>query len=279
MLLQNLGILRADGEYLSAEEGFLRTMGQYEIPFAICERLVKRLSDTGEIGLLFPVGSLSWGTRKGELNVHIAQVPIGGLGLLKLFRDLDIIADSQEGPALAIIQEPFSATIQSVLISTLSIKRRATTLSPEQLRRLQETQAEQGADAEEYVVEYERKRLQGHPRIELVKRISLVDVGAGYDIESFEGPRSFLPDRFIEVKSHKGSEHFFWSIGELEAAKELGDRYHLYLVDMDQHGAPEYAPFIIRNPAVRLFEKESDWTATPVGFEMRRKTLPPNEHS
>jgi hypothetical protein len=118
------------------------------------------------------------------------------------------------------------------------------------------------------------KRLQGHPQIQLVRRVSEIDTGAGFDIESFEGLRSFFPDRFIEVKSYQGNPRFFWSQGEIAAAKELGEKYCLYLVDMEQLQSPDYCPVLIRNPVTELFGDNSNWTATPVSYEFMTKPHP-----
>lgn len=273
-LLLNIGVLTAEGDYLKPDEGFRRIAGSDEIGLALATRLIDRLVVAGEIESLFPVGSLSWGRLDGELNVHLSQVPMRSLPVIKLLRDLDTILDSEEATVLLKVQEPFSRRLQAAVALAFSSRRIAKTLSPEQLERLQEAQARQGADAEEYVLRFERNRLQGHAQLQLVQRVSLVNTAAGYDIESFEGLRSFLPDRFIEVKSYRGTEHFFLSLGELEAARQLGDRYYVYLVDMEKVDLPGYLPDIIRNPSVELFEQGAGWSATAITFEiLRRDTI------
>src|SRR3546814_6262886 len=45
-------------------------------------------------------------------------------------------------------------------------------------------QAEAGAAAEIWVVQYERERLSGHPLQDQIRRVSEDDVSAGYDIVS-----------------------------------------------------------------------------------------------
>jgi hypothetical protein len=270
-LLLNIGVLSAIGDYLRPDEEFLRTARDDEIGLALSSRLIDRLVASGEIESLFPVGALSWGKADGELNIHLSQIPIQRLAVIKLFRDLETVLDSEDGAALVRVQEPFSRRLQDAVAVASSRVRAVKRLSPEQLVRLQEAQARQGADAEEYVLGFERKRLCGHAQVQLVHRISLTNTAAGYDIESFEGLKSFLPDRFIEVKSYRGTEHFFLSLGELEAARELGDRYYVYLIDMEKCDSQEYFPQIIRNPAVGLFDNSSDWLATAVNFEIVRK--------
>ena len=62
-------------------------------------------------------------------------------------------------------------------------------ISEEAFRRLQELRVEIGQRGEEYVFSYEKNKLIKADRSDLaskVKRISSLNVGAGYDIESFE---------------------------------------------------------------------------------------------
>jgi uncharacterized protein DUF3883 len=276
-LLRNIGVVTAEGDYLKPDEEFLRVVERGEIGLALATRVIDRLVVAGEIENLFPVGSLSWGKLDWELNVHLSRIPMQSLPVIKLLRDLDTILDSEEATVLLRVQEPFSRRLQAAVALAFSSKRIAKTLSPEQLERLQEVQARQGADAEEYVLRFERNRLEGHAQLQLVRRVSLVNTAAGYDIESFEGVRSFLPDRFIEVKSYRGTEHFFLSLGELEVARELGERYYIYLIDTEKCDLQENSPKIIQNPAVELFGQESSWLATAISFEILRKT--PQDHS
>jgi hypothetical protein len=270
-LLLNIGILSADHDYLRPDKDFLHAAKNEEIGFAISTRLIDRLVAAGEIQSLFPAGSLSWGKSDGELNIHLSHIPMRWLAVVKLLRDLEAVLDSEEGAALLRVRKPFSGVLQASVALGFSRARAIKILTPAQLGLLQEAQARQGADAEEYVLRLERNRLREHPQLQLVRRISLLNTAAGYDIESFEGLKSFLPDRFIEVKSHRGAVRFFLSLGEMEAAKELGDRYYLYVIDMDKCGLAEYSPFIIRNPVVELFDQHSEWSTTATNFEIVRK--------
>lgn len=58
-------------------------------------------------------------------------------------------------------------------------------------------------------------------------------MGAGYDILSFNSATSLSYDRFIEVKSFHGKPHFYWSSNEKNTSELWGDKYYLYLVDLD----------------------------------------------
>lgn len=88
--------------------------------------------------------------------------------------------------------------------------------------------------AEDFVVEWEKHRLefQGDiPLIKLVRRVGGENVNLGYDIASVEGGKNGDTDRFIEVKSSCGSSFsFYWSSNEIECARRLGKKYWLYFV-------------------------------------------------
>lgn len=112
----------------------------------------------------------------------------------------------------------------------------------------------QGELAEKWVLEYERKRLRLTKHFEKVKIISKIDVGAGFDILSFECENSSLYDRFIEVKSFKGIPQFYWTKNESEVASIKGNNYFIYLVDIDMIMNEKYEPIILQNPHITLYE-------------------------
>jgi len=117
-----------------------------------------------------------------------------------------------------------------------------------------------GSQAEEAVVEYEQKRLRslGHEfEAQSVKRISQLDVQAGYDIRSFDGDKRTLQhDRFIEVKASTGAElRFYWTANERRMAERLGEKYWIYFVrGFRESRSGQIQPVMIRNPAKRLSE-------------------------
>jgi hypothetical protein len=270
-LLTNIGVLQRDGESLLPDASFLRSANETSVGLAVSIRLLESLEKAGEIEDVFPPGTLSWGNSDGELNIHLSKVPMRMLAIIKLLRDLETAVDSEEGAAIVKVENPIAGRLQESLFLSSARTRVLRILDPEQLERLQEAQAKQGANAEEFVLGLEQERLRGHVRLEFIRRISVTNTAAGYDIESFEGLKSFLPDKFIEVKSHHGVQHFFLSSGELEAAKELAERYYLYLVDMDKYGEAGYEPVVIRNPAAEFLSQESAWSLSTNVFKVIRK--------
>ena len=114
---------------------------------------------------------------------------------------------------------------------------------------------EVGEKAELYVLEYERHRL-GSPLNSKIKRISEIDVSAGYDIVSFQTATSNEPDCFIEVKAISADFGFYWSKNEYETAKLKGDSYFLYLVQLSKTNDSDYSPTIIQNPVQSIMDSD-----------------------
>ena len=135
-------------------------------------------------------------------------------------------------------------------------KARRKELSLEQLKKQLEINELAGEKAEVFAFEHEKKRL-GQPLGEKVRRISEIDVAAGYDIVSFDSNQSLEPDRFIEVKAVSNAG-FYWSRNEYEIAKLKGDTYYLYLVDLNRIDEQDYSPQMIQNPAVNVMDTD-EW--------------------
>lgn len=137
--------------------------------------------------------------------------------------------------------------------------------SLEQLKKQLEQQELQGEIAELFVMEYERQRFSVSDKKDSIKRISLIDVAAGYDILSYEREASLEYDRFIEVKSFSGNAHFYWSENEIETAKLYEDNYYIYLIDASLVNTQGYEPVIIKNPAKAILGSES-WIMSPTSY-------------
>lgn len=154
-----------------------------------------------------------------------------------------------------------ASEFEGLIAKKCSVKRK--TISLESLKKQIENNEIAGEKAELFVLSFEQKRLES-PLNEQVKRISEIDVSAGYDIVSFDSKESEEPDRFIEVKavSCKG---FYWSNNEYEVAKLKGDSYYLYLVELSQIKKTNYIPVIIKNPAVNIMKSE-DWFVEPQSY-------------
>lgn len=135
-------------------------------------------------------------------------------------------------------------------------------LSLEKFKEMQILKEKYGQEAEEFVLNYEKKRLSGHLQLEKISQISTIDVNAGYDIISFDSVKSEVYDRFIEVKSFSKDICFYWTKNEIEVSKNKGASYHLYLIDRDNMNQIGYKPYIIVNPYELVF-KNNTWKREP----------------
>jgi predicted transcriptional regulator len=137
-------------------------------------------------------------------------------------------------------------------------------LTPEQLANKLSLQELRGDMAEDFVLKMEQMRLKNHPHFDAIKRVSLTNTSAGFDIQSFESIASVTIDKFIEVKSYLGQPGFFWSINEVNFAKEKGAAYCIITVDSQKINDFDYEPSEIRNPYV-IFDMEKYLSKNSVG--------------
>lgn len=145
-------------------------------------------------------------------------------------------------------------------------------MSIEELQRVKEQQNILGEQAEEWALSYEKQRLAEHPFVALIRRVSTSDVSAGYDIISFSSLRSLSHDRFIEIKSFSHELRFFWSVGEIQKARILGNKYILMLVDRKKVSEPDYEPTEIPDPYNYFFSTTpKDWDINSTEWMIERK--------
>lgn len=142
-------------------------------------------------------------------------------------------------------------------------------MTEQQLYDLRDTKKDIGNRGEDFVLNYERQRLMHHPCLDKIAIAGRTDIGLGYDIISFEGLTSAIPDRYIEVKTYEGKPHFFLSQGEWAAAVKHADHYYIYLVDISKITTPGYEPTIIKNPAASLSTNDN-WSEN---IQQREYTL------
>lgn len=142
-------------------------------------------------------------------------------------------------------------------------------LGEEELWRLLQLTNRRARAAEEFVVEYERRRLSELGRDDLaalVERVSEHNSAAGFDIRSFDAMGAM---RYIEVKSSTGSAvRFFWSSRERRVAQKYGNSYWIYFVPrVHELLTPEL--FLIRDPVmavgVYLLERPSEFEVVFAG--------------
>lgn len=197
---------------------------------------------------------------KGVFYLRESLIPFEYFGIRNLLISLGMFEKvSDLRGSNFFIKESMNDIIETLVIAPIREEEKRNhnkKLSLINLKNKIEAQEAIGKDAEIFVVNYETTRLHGHPKLNQIQRISDGDVGAGFDIESFNDNSSVFLDRFIEVKSYSQNQIFYWSRNEVETAKELSEKYFLYLVDRNKMTQQGYAPKIFQNPYTYFFEND-----------------------
>lgn len=216
--------------------------------------------------------SLDFDIITGETLLLTDSIPLRYSGLRKLMKSLGFFVDIRKSPIYYQIGEEHQEFFHDHVLewihksSSYSIE---TGLTFEEFKRIQKIKEELGDWAEEQIILYEKRRLEGHPRLGRIQKISKIKVNAGFDIISFEGIESLYIDRFIEVKSYSGKLEFYWSSNEIRIAKKKKNCYYLYLVDRDKANSKIYNPIIIKNPYDSVY-KNKEWKKNPTVWKIRK---------
>jgi hypothetical protein len=121
---------------------------------------------------------------------------------------------------------------KAIAIADDELTRRPRNLTPDELRAIQQRQAENGYLGEEFVYNFERKALSKAGRKRLAAKVDWISkrtVSAGYDIKSFDPQTAAI--RYIEVKAcQKTSSTFQASLHEWNTARRHGSQYYIYRV-------------------------------------------------
>lgn len=254
-------------EYL----GFINTSANLLIPTEDGKKLYSLLGDSGfektlcEACLnkvttdeIIDINALRFDVVKGKYYIQRHGFPIAAAVFRNVLIQLNALSELRDGSGSLELSERYEGIFAKVQ------KKEQRRLSLDALKKQLEQQEIQGEVAEKYVVEYEKARLT-KALAKKVKRISDIDVSAGYDVVSFETDTSIEYDRFIEVKSFVGHPHFYWSKNEIEVATIYGEKYYIYLINAEKITEYEYVPTIIRNPVKTVIESDS-WLMQPTSY-------------
>ena len=221
------------------------------------ERLCEECLDKIVVNRVVDIDALRFDATKGKYYILKYGFPIAAAIFRNILIQLRALRERPDGSLeLRGCYEALFARVQ---------KKAKRILSLESLKQKLKQQEEQGEAAEVYVVKYEVLRIANDHLSRKVKRISEIDVSAGYDIVSFENSKSLNYDRYIEVKSFSGQPHFYWSKNEIEMAERYGDRYYLYLVNIEKMTHSNYSPMIIQNPVKTIIYSEN-WLMQPTSY-------------
>ena len=135
-------------------------------------------------------------------------------------------------------------------------------VTEEQFEEILRKQKNIGTEAEKRILEYERKRLGKWPEfLDDILHVAKNDVGAGYDILSYDVIKNGRIPRFIEVKAVSNIDHkFYWTKNEMKQSKIHKSSYFLYLLPVKSSNSFEIENLqIIQNPYQALLSKNSKW--------------------
>lgn len=253
-----LGIVRSDAAGVLIVEPALQALlpSEQYARAKIVERILAALKDDPAFDSIFRPENISYDIVYHSVQIEVAAFPLKYSNFRRLLVDFGFLSRHPDAHIRKLIVSPrFKTDFDRQILR--EVKRRK--LGIENLEAMLERNQIHGAEAEEFVLAFEKARLAQHPMVAGVQRISDYDVGAGYDIVSYEDPASEAYNRFIEVKSHQGQQRFYWSRNEISQARIRRETYFLYLVDRDRMGRPGYEPEIIRNPYDEVFLNEEDW--------------------
>ena len=127
---------------------------------------------------------------------------------------------------------------------TSRVKRR---LSLKEFKHIQEQKSIKGEIAEKYIYSLEYEALKNS--IYKPVLMSMINVGAGYDILSYDESGN---KKHIEVKALTSSREFYLSANEVNISKLLGKKYHLTLVNINNDGECQIVENII-DPSKIIF--------------------------
>lgn len=220
--------------------------------------ILQKLNDSQMLKEFISYGDLKYDAEINKMIIKESCIPLKFSGFKKLLISYGFFYYLKEATGSLIINENFIDIFENDLMPKIrtGTSWAKSKLSIEQLKEILKLHEEMGNKAEEYVHEFERKRLVGHQLIERIMRISSWDARAGYDIVSFNDLNSSEINRFIEVKAFSNSLHFYWTQNEVTVSKRLGLKYFLYLVDLSKIEKVDYTPIIIQNPSSEVFESE-----------------------
>lgn len=239
----------------SSELNTLAAKSNGEVIEQLAAMSINRLVEDG----VFDKDATGFDAEKGHLTIKRSAFPLAYAAVRNFLTTAGVL-DKEENGEICV-----AGNYESDWTEQLRNRRKKFTL--EQLLKQQEDQSKCGLEAEEFVLDLEKKRL---PELaQKIKRISDFDVAAGYDIVSYENSGTEHYDRFIEVKCYMGSPHFFWSENESDIARIKASKYILCLVDYSRIGEPGYQPEFIRNPYETIFDSD-DWLVNTSSYRIQR---------
>lgn len=260
-LLRMLGFLKSvNGRYMVSED---IKMLHEECASELSKRTLSLLVQDGVISEVLPQDAFGYDLARKSIYVRASYIPIRFHRVRNLL--LRLTALQEEADGLLYVNSSLQHMFENVLIPAVRQDLEESGLSLEDFMKIKARQRALGEHAERLAMAYERARLRGSGLEKEIKQISLIDVGAGYDVASFLTKKSTEHDLFIEVKYTGRSGSFHWSRNEVETASAKRDGYAIYLFDGESDEPSE----IISNPYATVYEN-AGWSKEPDSWRVSR---------
>lgn len=256
-LAKSIGIItiRRDG-LLSLDESFGAFEGEKHLCGKFLERLLSQLESDETFRTIFDSNHISYDVIYRTIQISNAAFQFKYANFKQLLIDFGFLNPHPDQTIERLIVSPkYKRMFDRMLLP--GIKKRKVGI--DELKNLLEQKQIYGDEAEDFVVDFEQRRLARHANVRNVQKISEYDTTAGYDVVSYETIDSIEINKFIEVKSFGGIPSFYWSRNEIDVAKIKKDKYFLFLVDRNRMREMQYSPIIIRNPYEEIIMNEQKW--------------------
>ncbi len=256
-LFESMGFVKLAGEYAECTHELKCKYHQGELAFS--EWFVERFIEFSLNEGIIEIDTITYSIDDDAFIMSATTIKQRHACYRNVLTDYQVITLLPD--ARYLVNEPLDKAIK--------VPTRHHAISEKQLLHNLQLQREQGERGELYVLDYEKRRITNKTLHDGIKRISIIDVTSGFDIVSYNTNESTRIDRFIEVKTYRGSEHFHWSQNEIEKAELMGDAYYLYLVDDDCIDKEDYEPTIIQNPIKNVLRSD-EWMKNPDSLQIER---------
>jgi len=218
--------------------------------------LFKKLYDSGTLEHLFNEDNLKFSHTQNQFYIKSHLIKLNLYSIRNLLIALNFLEQDQTILDHLFINSIFTNFFKKTIVENLKERSGIKKITLKQLKKRIDQKEKAGKQGELFALKHEQFRLKSHPQISKVELISETYVNAGYDIQSYNDMDSFIHNRFIEVKSYENEATFYWSKNEVEKAKQLKDKYYLYLVNRSLMSYKDYIPKIIQNPYKKIFEND-----------------------
>lgn len=262
MFLQFISFIRINDDKIILNKdvfnNFSYSKKNYFDHFHLYENLLKALENRGVKNNIFNENNIKYNSKIGCYYVLENKFPYKYFSIRNLLLSTGFFyRNSEFYPNHLLIKKEFTDQFKIAVIDKLSPKKdEFKKINLAQLKEMLKNKEEAGKLAELFALEYEYKRLEGHPNIDKIAIISKDYTNAGYDIESFNDIDSIVIDKLIEVKSYKDEISFYWSKNEVNKAKNERGRYYIYLVDRSRINEASYKPQQFQDPYKKIFEND-----------------------